>query len=76
LKEVKGEEQSRVEVSNRFAAFRVLDADMNINRTWERIRNNIKISANECLGYYEMNKPRFNKGCLKISDEGKQAKLQ
>jgi hypothetical protein len=37
-----------------------------------------KISAKESLGYYELkqHKPRFDKGCSKLLDQRKQAKLQ
>jgi hypothetical protein len=33
-----------------------LDAEVDINRIWETIRENIKISAKESLGYYELEK--------------------
>jgi hypothetical protein len=39
LNEVKGEEQYRVQVPNRFAD---LDAEVEINSVWEMIRENIK----------------------------------
>jgi hypothetical protein len=32
------------------------DDDVDINRAWETIRENIKISAEEGLGYYEFKK--------------------
>jgi hypothetical protein len=34
-----------VEVSNRFAALKDLDAEVEVNIVWETIRENIKISA-------------------------------
>jgi hypothetical protein len=45
---------------------------------WETIRENIKISAKECQGYIELkkHKPWFDKGCSKLLDQRKQAKLQ
>jgi hypothetical protein len=43
-----------VEVSNRFAAPEDLDAEAEINTIWETIRENIKTSAKESLGYYEL----------------------
>jgi hypothetical protein len=43
-------EQYRVEISNRFAALKNLDDDVDINRAWETIRENIKISAKASLG--------------------------
>jgi hypothetical protein len=51
---------------------------MAINRAWETIRKNIKISSKESLGYYELkkHKPWFNKGCSELLDQRNQAKLQ
>jgi hypothetical protein len=42
-----------------------LDAEVDINRAWETIREGIKISAKDNLGYYELKKhqPWFDKGC-------------
>jgi hypothetical protein len=49
-----------------------------INSAWETIRENIKISAKESLGYFEFkkHKPWFDKGCSKLLDQSKRAKLQ
>jgi hypothetical protein len=52
LNEVEGKEKYRVEVSNRFAALEDLDPEVEINTIWETIRENIKISGEENLGYY------------------------
>jgi hypothetical protein len=52
LNEVEGKEQYRVEVSNRFAAFEDLEAEVEINSASETVRENIKMSAKESLGYY------------------------
>jgi hypothetical protein len=72
LKEVEGKEQYRVEISNRFAA---LDTGLDVNKTWETIGKNIRISANESQGYYELKtlKPRFDEGCSKLLDQRKKA---
>jgi hypothetical protein len=51
LNEVESEEQYLVEISNRFAASENLDAEVDINRACKIIRENIKISAKESLGY-------------------------
>jgi hypothetical protein len=56
LNGVEGKEQYRVEVSNRFAALEDLDAEAEINSAWEMIRENIKISAKDSLGYCELKK--------------------
>jgi hypothetical protein len=57
LNKVEGKEQFRIEVSNSFAALEDLDAEVEINSTWETIRDNINISAKESLGYFEFKKP-------------------
>jgi hypothetical protein len=54
LNKVEGKEQYWVEISNRFAALENLDAVVDISRAWETIRENIKISAKESLGYYDL----------------------
>jgi hypothetical protein len=68
LNDVGGKEQFRVEVSNRFAALEDLDTEVEINNAWETIRENIKISAKECLGYFELkkHKPWFDELCSEL----------
>jgi hypothetical protein len=43
LNKVEGKKQCCVEVSNRFAPLENLDAEVDINRAWETIRENINI---------------------------------
>jgi hypothetical protein len=43
LKEVEVKEQYRVEISNRFAALEYLDTEVDINRAFETIRENMKM---------------------------------
>jgi hypothetical protein len=78
LNEVEGKEQYRIEVSNRLAGLEDLDTEVEINSAWETIRENIKISAKESLGYCELknHKPWFDEGCSELVDQRKQAKLQ
>jgi hypothetical protein len=78
LREVEHKEQHCVEVSNRFATLEDVDKKVEINSAWETIRQNIKISDKESLGYFELKKlkPWFNEGCSKLLDQRKQAKLQ
>jgi hypothetical protein len=68
LNEVEGKEQYRVEVSNRFVALEDLDVEVEINSVWEMIRENIKISVKESLGYCELkkHKPWFDEACSKV----------
>jgi hypothetical protein len=74
LKDEEGVEQFQVEVSNRFAALEDLDTEVDINSAWKTIRENIKISAKESLGYFELKKHKswFDEGCSKLLDQRKQ----
>jgi hypothetical protein len=78
LDDVEGKEQYHVEISNRFVALENLDIEVNINRAWKTTADNIKISAKESLGYYELKKhtPWFDEGCSELLNQRKQAKLQ
>jgi hypothetical protein len=78
LNEVEGKEQFRVEITNRFAALEHLDTEVEINSALETIREKIKISAKESLGYFETkkHKPWFGEGCSKLLNQRKQVKLQ
>jgi hypothetical protein len=53
---LKDKEWYCVEISNRFAALENLDIELDVNKSWETIRENIKMSAKESLGYYELMK--------------------
>jgi hypothetical protein len=55
-----------------------LDIEVEINSAWATITENIKISAKESVGYFEMKRhqSRFDGGCSKLLDHRKQAKLQ
>jgi hypothetical protein len=78
LDDIEVKEKYQVEISNRFAALESLDERFDINKAWESIRENIKTSAKDNLGYHrlEHNKPWFNDECSKLIDQWKQAKLQ
>jgi len=49
-----------------------------INRAWENIKENSKISAKETLGLCELkqHKPWFDEECLCFLDQWKRAKMQ
>jgi hypothetical protein len=49
-------------VKNRFSALENLEDNGDINRAWNAIRWNIKISAKDCIGHCEAkrHKPRFD----------------
>jgi hypothetical protein len=56
LNEAEGKEQYRVKISNRLARFGKLNTGVIVKKARETIRDNIKISAQESLGYYELKK--------------------
>jgi hypothetical protein len=66
LSEVEGKKWDHVEISQRFAALENMDTEVDVDKTWESITENIKISARESLGYHELKK---NKSCF---DDGVQ----
>jgi Ribonuclease G/E len=71
-------EQYQVTIRNKFAALENLQDSGNINKTWENIRENTKISAQESLGYCEPKhrKPWFDQECSKLVDRRKEAELK
>jgi len=68
----------QIEVSNRFAALENLSDSEDISRAWENIKENIRISAKENLGLYELkqHKPWFDEECLGFLDQMRYAKMQ
>jgi 50S ribosomal subunit-associated GTPase HflX len=78
LNELEGKEQYHVEISNRFTALENLDTEVDINKASEPTGENIKVSAKEGQGYYELKKrrPWFAEECSTLLDHMKQAKLQ
>jgi hypothetical protein len=71
-------QKCHVRIQNRFAALEILDAVVDINKAWETIRENIKMSAKDILGYYEMknHKPWLDEGFSNLLNQRKRAKLQ
>jgi DNA repair ATPase RecN len=63
-------EQYQVTIRNKFATLENSKDSGDINRAWNNIRENIKISAQESLGYCEPKhrKPWFDEGCSKLVD--------
>jgi len=66
LNEPEVREQYQIEITNRFAALENLNDDVDVDRTWENIKENIQTSAKESLGLQELkqNKPWFDEECL------------
>jgi hypothetical protein len=71
-------EQYQVTIRNKFAALENLEDSGDINGALDGIRENIKIAAEERLGYCESKhrKPLCDVECSKLVDRRKQANLQ
>jgi hypothetical protein len=68
-------EQYQVTIRNKLAALENSEDNGDINKAWDNIRENIKILAQECLGYCEPkhHKPWCDEKCSKLVDGRKQA---
>jgi hypothetical protein len=68
LNELEVRKQYQIKISNKFAALENLSGNKDINRAWENIRANIKISSKKSLDLYELkqHKPWFDKKCLRF----------
>jgi hypothetical protein len=73
LDNVEVKEKYQVEISNRFAALESLDESCYCDDAWESIRENIKTSTKDNLGYNRLkhNKPWFDDECSKLIDQWK-----
>jgi hypothetical protein len=78
LDDVEVTEKYQVKISNRFAALESSDKSFGINNAQKSIRENIKTSAKDNLGYQKLkhNKSWFDDECSKLIDQRKKAKLQ
>jgi uncharacterized FlaG/YvyC family protein len=63
-------EKYQVTIRNRFAALENLEDSGDINRAWDNIRENIKISTQESLGHCESehHKPWFDEEYSRLVD--------
>jgi putative IMPACT (imprinted ancient) family translation regulator len=66
LNELEVRKHYQIKISNRLAALKNLNYSEDINRAWENIKEENKISAKESLGLYEtkQHKPRFDVKCF------------
>jgi hypothetical protein len=66
LSELEVTKQDQIKILYRFAALQNLNDIGGINRAWENSKVNIKTSAKESLGLYELkqHKPLFEEACL------------
>jgi hypothetical protein len=51
LNDAKVKEEYQVKITNRFADLENFDDNVDMNRAWENIRENIKTSAKERIGH-------------------------
>jgi len=54
LNELEVRKQYQIDITNRFAALENLSDSEDISRAWENIPENIKTSAKDSLGLYEL----------------------
>jgi hypothetical protein len=54
------------EITNRFSTLESLSVDEGINKAWEHIKENIKISVKNSLGLHDLkeHKPWLDEECL------------
>jgi hypothetical protein len=78
LKKGDVKEQYQVTIRNKFAALKNLDDSGDNNRAGDNIRQNVKIFAQESLGYCESkhHKTWLDEACSELTDRRKQAKIQ
>jgi hypothetical protein len=78
LSELEVRKQYQLKISNRFTALENLNGSEYMNRAWENIKENIKISAQESLGLHErkQHKAWFDAECAEFLDKRKQSKIQ
>jgi hypothetical protein len=78
LSELEIRKPFQLKISDRFAALENLNVSQHINRAWENIKENIKISAQESLSLHERKRhiPWFDPEGSQFSYKSKQAKIQ
>jgi hypothetical protein len=78
LNELEVRKQYQIKILKRFAALENLSGGEDINRAWEKVKENIETSAKSSLSLHEWQnyKPWFDEECLGYLDQRKQAKMQ
>jgi predicted lipase len=54
LNDLEVRKQYQIEITNRFAALGTVSNEEDINRAWERIKENMKTKAKETLGLHKI----------------------
>jgi len=78
LRELKVRKQYQIEITNRFVALENLNDSKDINRAWEKIKENIKTSAKEIPALYKLKQHELwrDEECSPFLEQRKQAKKQ
>jgi len=65
LNELEVRKQYQIKISNRFAVFKNISYSKDMDKAWKNIKENIKTSAKDSLGLYELKQhtPCFNEDC-------------
>jgi DNA repair ATPase RecN len=73
LSEMEVRKEFQNEISNRFETLENLNDSEDINRAWENIKENIKVSAKDTPGLYgqKQHKPWFDKECSEVLGQRK-----
>jgi hypothetical protein len=71
LNDAEVKKQCQVKITIRSATLENFDNNVDMNRAWENIGENIKISAKESLGHYELqqHKPWFDDEYSKLKEK-------
>ena len=78
LNELEVRKQYQIQVTNRFAALENVSESKDISRAWGNVKDNIKTSATDILGLYELKQHQqwFDRECLNFLYPRKQTKMQ
>jgi len=78
LSELQVRQQHQIKIWDRFASLENLNDSQDINRAGENVKENIRMSAKESLGLYELQQHKlwFDDECSGFLDQRKQAKMQ
>jgi len=78
LIELEVKKQYQIKISNRFAALENLNESEDIRGVWKNIKENIKTSANNSLGLYDLKQHKlwFDVECSGSLDKGKHTEMQ
>ena len=76
LNELEVRKEYQIKITNTFAALETLSDSEDVNRAWENVKGNIKISAKKSIVLYKLKRQKHGlmKKCLCLLAERKRAK--